>query len=150
MIWWILIADAARARIFSTTGWREPLYLEQAMDNPLGRAKPQDIVTDDPGRHFNGRNNGGQNSTWSPANPPDIVEEQRFAHRLAEQLKTALARRQYESLAILAPAQFLGFLRDAVGPQVRKHLARSIAKDLTVVSERELPTRLGEVFLPPA
>jgi protein required for attachment to host cells len=134
----------------STTGWRKPLHLEQAVDNPLGRATPQEIVTDDPGRHFNGRNDGRHNSTWSSANPPDIVEERRFAHLLAEHLDTALARRQYESLAILAPAQFLGFLRQAVGPQVRKHLARSIAKDLTVVNERELPERLGEVFLPPA
>jgi protein required for attachment to host cells len=149
MVWWILIADAARARIFSTTGWRQPVHLEQAMDNPLGRAKPQDIVTDDPGRHFNGMN-VGQRSTWAPANPPDIVEEQRFAHRLAELLQTALSQRQYESLAIFAPPQFLGFLREAVGPQVHKHLARSIAKDLTVLNERELPTRLGEVFLPPS
>jgi hypothetical protein len=41
-------------------------------------------------------------------------------------------------------------LREAVGPQVRKHLARSIPKDLTVVNERDLPTRLDEVFLPHA
>ena len=119
------------------------------MDNPLGRAKPQDIVTDDPGRHSNGMKSG-QRSTWAPANAPDVVEERRFAHRLGELLQTALARRQYESLAILAPPQCLGFLREAGGPQVRKHLARSIAKDLTVVNERDLPARLGEVFLPPA
>ena len=149
MVWWIVIADAARARIFSTSGWRKPLHLEQAMENPLGRAKPQDIVTDDPGRRSNGTKSG-QRSTWAPANPPDVVEERRFAHRLGELLQTALARRQYESLAILAPPQFLGFMREAVGPQVRKHLARSIAKDLTVVNERDLPTRLGQVFLPPA
>jgi protein required for attachment to host cells len=149
MVWWILIADAARARIFSTSGWRKPLHLEQAMDNPWGRAKPQDIVTDDPGRHSSGMKSG-QRSTWAPANAPDVVEEQRFAHRLGELLQTALARRQYESLAILAPPQFLGFLREAVGPRVRKHLARSIAKDLTVVNERDLPARLAPVFLPPA
>lgn len=119
------------------------------MDNPLGRAKPQDIVTDDPGRRSNGMKSGHR-STWAPANAPDVVEEKRFAHRLGELLQTALARRQYGSLAILAPPQFLGFLREAVGPQVRKHLARSIAKDLTAVKERDLPARLREVFLPSA
>ena len=62
-----------------------------------------EIVTDDPGRYLN-KFGGGQRSSWAPANPPDIVEEQRFAHRLAEQLQTALAQRLYESLAILAPA----------------------------------------------
>ena len=118
------------------------------MNNPLGRAKPQDTVTDDPGRHLNGMKSG-QRSTWAPANAPDVIEEQRFAHRLGELLQKALARRQYESLAILAPPQFLGFLREAVGPRGRKHLARSIAKDLTVVNERDLPTRLAPVFLPP-
>jgi protein required for attachment to host cells len=92
----------------------------------------------------------GRRFSWAPANPPDVVEERRFAHRLGELLQTALERRQDESLAILAPPQFLGFLREAVGPQVRKQLARSIVKDLTVVNERDLPTRLGEVFLPPA
>src|SRR6476659_4170064 len=112
MIGWILIADAARARIFSTSGWRKPLHLEQAMENPLGRAKPQDIVTEDPGRRLNGMKSG-QRSTWAPANAPDVVEEQRFAHRLGELLETALVRRQYESLAILAPPQFLGFLRES-------------------------------------
>ena len=40
--------------------------------------------------------------------------------------------------------------REAVGPQVRKHLTRSIAIDLTVVNERDLPTHLGQVFLPRA
>ena len=149
MLWWIVIADAARARIFSTSGWRKPLHLEQAMDNPLGRAKPQEIVTDDPGRRSNGMKSG-QRSTWAPANAPDVVEERRFAHRLGGMLQTALARRQYEALAILAPPQFLGFLREAVGPQVRKHLARSIAKDLTVVNERDLQTRLDQVFFPSA
>ena len=44
--------------------------------------------------------------------------------------------------AIIAAAQLLGRLRATVGPQVQKHLAKSIAKDLTTLIDDELPERI--------
>ena len=147
MLWWILIADAARAKLYSTKGYRHPLQLVRQVEHPEGRAKPQELVTDDAGKYSRtGRT--GMPSTWATSNPPDVVEEQRFAHQLAEILETGLAKREYDSAAIVAPAKMLGFLRLAASPQVHKHLAKTIAKDLTIVKERELPEQLASLFLP--
>jgi protein required for attachment to host cells len=145
MSWWILVADAARARVSSTTGPRDPLHLERELLNPHGRERPQEIVTDDPGRHGRGAVGRSPSQTWSTTSP-DVVEERRFAQKLADALGTALARHEYESLAIAAPAHFLGMLRQAVDPQVHKHLVNSVAKDLTAVKEHELPKFLQPVF----
>ncbi len=144
MRFWIVIADAARARIFSSTGHREPLLLVQELINPHGREKPQDIVTDDPGKYAKG-GKWGRLGTWSTSSP-DVVEEQRFAQRVAKVLQKGLAHRAYDAVAIFAPAKFLGFLRHEIGPQVSKHLVTSAAKDLTSVKDRELPKYLSPVF----
>jgi protein required for attachment to host cells len=147
MLWWILIADAARARLFSTRGFRRPLYLVREIEHPQGRAKPQDLVSDDPGK-YSRTGRGGMPSTWAPSTPPHVVEEQRFAHELAEILQTGLARRAYDSAAIIAPPKLLGFLRLSIGPQVHQHLARTMAKDLTVVRDRELSEQIATLFRP--
>ena len=147
MLWWILIADAAGAKIFSTKGRGRPLNLEQSLDNPSGRALAQELVSDQPGRFSKGGKKAAI-SAFEPDTPPHVVEEKRFAQKLAELLETALAQRKYDSLAILAPAKFLGILRQTISPQVHKHLATSIAKDLAHFDERELPKHLTTVFLP--
>lgn len=145
MRFWIVIADAARAKIYATTGQREPLLLVQELINPHGREKPQDIVTDDPGKYAKG-GKWGRIGTWSSSMAPDVVEEKRFAQQVAEVLQTALARRTYDAVAILAPPKFLGFLRHEIGAQVAKHLVTSAAKDLTSVKARDLAKYLAPVI----
>jgi protein required for attachment to host cells len=147
MTWWILIADAARAKIFSTKGAGRPLHLEQSLDNPSGRAATHELVDGQPGRYSKG-GKGGTLSAFEPDTPRHVIEEERFAQKLAELLQTALTQKKFDSLAILAPAKFLGILRQTINPQVQKHLAASLAKDLAALNERELPSHLAEIFLP--
>jgi protein required for attachment to host cells len=145
MLWWILIADAAGAKIFSTKGATQPLHLERSLDNPSGRAAGRDILTDEPGRY---RKGGNALSAFEPQTSPHVVEEEKFVHKLAEVLGTALSQRKFDSLAIVAPAKFLGLLRRALSPQVQKHLTTSIAKDLTAFNERDLPQPSRRCFCP--
>jgi protein required for attachment to host cells len=147
MHYWILVADAARARLYSTDSEHGPFRLERKIENPPGRARPQELLSDQPGRYAKGGKRGIL-SAMEFATPWHQVEEQRFANHLAELLRKALARREYDALAIIAAAQLLGRLRAAIGPQVQKHLVKSIAKDLTTFTDHELPERIAAELAP--
>jgi protein required for attachment to host cells len=145
MIYWILIASAAEAKLFSTTGGSTPLQLQQHLEHPAGRALEQDLNTDEPGRYAKG-GKGGILSSMEHRMTPHRVEETRFAKQLAAVLETGLERREYERLAIFAPAQLLGILREAISDGVRKSIVASDAKDLVKMDPRELPKHLSAVL----
>jgi protein required for attachment to host cells len=145
MHYWILIADAAHAFIFSTTGHHDSFHLEREILNPAGRARAQEILTDDLGRYSKGGKHGIR-SAMEPGTPVHQVEEQRFAHQLAELLHTALHRGDYNALAIFAPAQFLGLLRQELHPDVHKRLYSSMAKDFTTLNPRDIPRHLSPLL----
>lgn len=141
MVYWILIANAAQARLFSMNGRSKPLRLERELAHPAGRARAQDILSDEPGRYSKGGKRGIL-SALERRITPHRIEEQKFARELAEMLDLALDRREYTRLAIFASAQFLGILRQTISDNVRKCLVTSAAKDLVDVDPRELPKHL--------
>lgn len=145
MRYWILIADASRARLYSTTARNAPLKLEEAFDYVPGREKASDIESDEPGR-YSRAGKGGILSAMEPGTPVHKVEERRFAAKLAEMLHKGLLAKSYDGVALFAAPEFLGFLRQSLDDQVRKHLLVSIPKDLTQMDERELPKELSPVF----
>jgi protein required for attachment to host cells len=150
MVCWILLADAAHARIFSTPGNLERLKLEWDKPNPAGRARAQELVTDLPGRYAKG-GKMGMRSAMEPDTPPHRVEEQKFAREVADYLKAGLNRKAYDWLAIFAPAQFLGILREDLDKGVAKKVTISGAKDYSAIQEHDLPRHLAPlVEWPPA
>jgi protein required for attachment to host cells len=146
MVYWILLANAARAKLLSMSGTSKPLQVKRKLEHPAGRAHAKDILSDEPGRYSKGGKRGVL-SALERRLTPHQVEEQRFARQLADLLKTGLERREYDRLAIFAPAQFLGMLREELDANVSKSLVTSAAKDIVDVDLRELPKHL-ESLLP--
>jgi protein required for attachment to host cells len=142
MQYWILLASAAEAKLFSTSNGSKALHLERHLEHPAGRALEQDLTTDEPGRYSKG-GKGGILSSMEHRMTPHRVEETRFAKQLAAILETGLEHRAYERLAIFAPAQLLGILRDSISDNVRKSLVASDAKDLVKLNPRDLPQHLS-------
>lgn len=149
MIYWLIVADAAHARVISTEGPHKPLHVEREMANPAGRAHVHDLVSDQAGRYAKGGRRGIK-SALEPRTSPHEMEEKRLAHGLAEFLEIAREQGRYERLVLIAPPKFLGVLRLSLSPLVRKHLARAVAKDLTKIELEDLCEHIKEVFEPPA
>ena len=145
MLYWILIASAARARLFSMSAWTKPLKLERELDYQPGRAKPHELLSDNAGRFSKG-GKGGILSAMERRITPHRTEEQKFAHQLAKILQDGVEHQQFNWLAIFAPPQFLGILRETIGENVRKALVASVPKDLIEIAAHDLPKHLTMLY----
>jgi protein required for attachment to host cells len=150
MAYWILVADAARAKLFSMLRHDVPASVIWEKENPAGRAKAHDLFTDAPGRYSKG-GKGGMLSAMENGKPVHVVEEELFAKEIAQHLHAASLRGEYKSLALIAPAKFLGILRERLSKDVTGRLALAEAKDFSGLSDRDVQGRLAEIVVfPPA
>jgi protein required for attachment to host cells len=117
MTTWILVSDASRAKLYSTTGRHQPLHLEREIANPSGRAREQDLVSDQAGRI----RKGGMHGVHSAMDP------QTTAHQAAAD----------------EFARELGELRELLSKDVVSSLKASVAKDLIHVETHKLRERLN-------
>lgn len=134
---WILIADAATARIFARRIEEKELDLVRELSHPLSRAKGVDLLTDRPGRTRQ-PSRGAYASTMQAPTAAKAIEAEEFARQLSHELKHALDRREFEQVAILAPPHFLGLLRQALAEQVARRVVFSGSADLTHIERRAL------------
>ena len=142
---WILVGDASRARLFATAGKLKPWTLVQELDHPQSRLKGQDITTDKPGRV---RQSFGAGTRPAMAPPTSVkeVEAEHFTQELAALLEGGHGRNAFSRLVLVAPPHFLGMLRKLLSAPVSKRIVGTVDKDLTQLTERELPERLAEVL----
>ena len=145
MKYWILIADAAGARVFSTTALGAPLRLERDITNPAGRARTQELVTDKPGRY---RRGGAPKSAMDPRTSAHEEAAEEFAGRMVQMLDEEVSRGAFDSLAIIAPPHLLGVLRSKLTHRLATPLKATLAKDLTHIAPAQLRPHLTAVFVP--
>jgi protein required for attachment to host cells len=142
---WILVADAAKARLFEApepgSGWR----LLEDLENPEGRARSRDFLADEAGgvQHDEG-------AVFRNAMEPlsiKKVEAKRFAKDLAHTLNQGVNTNRYDRLVIVAPPEFLGMLRHELTTQVMAKVVDTVPKDYTQSNVDELTDRLMIVDL---
>ena len=133
---WVVVADASIARIYNLESDRE-LILVRTLEHPRGRARAQELASDEPGRI---NKSGGRfiQSAMDPHTEPHEVESVRFAAEITNILQKGLDARSYAELVVIAPPHFLGLLRHAMEPHIIKYVRRSVARNLT----RTAPPRL--------
>lgn len=133
MILWIVIADGAGARIAEVRRLNDSPRLIHAIANPNSRAKAMDLVTDKRG-------------PLGPTTEPKKLEAEEFARHLAAFLQKEFDVHHFESLAILAPAHFLGLLRAGLPAELEKAVVFEQSKELTYVQDSQLPSHLTEAI----
>lgn len=158
---WIAVADDRRARIFLSRTDQPMRELEDLMQ-PQSRLDDQEHHTDAKGHYgsagFAGSGSPGHHGTihgsGHSAEPRTSTEdklEAQFARQLAQRLEGARRDGAYEHLILIAAPRFLGRLRAQLSPQVTKHLAHTIAKDLSKLSVTDIESRLqAQALLGPA
>jgi protein required for attachment to host cells len=136
---WILVANASRARLFSTDERAEKWDLREEFFHEESRQRSSELLEqpDNP--------NAGTLSKPQPENQPDArqqLEHHRFAKELAERLERGINDRAFDRVVIAAPPEFLGMMRKAISPRVQQRLMLDMRADYTHVAIKDLPERI--------
>ena len=126
---WVLVAGAARARLFETTGWGSGLTLIEEFAHPASRELNRDVDSDRPGRTHDRM--GERRHAMEARSDAKRSEKATFAKALAERLDMAAAQNGFKRLMLIAPPATLGDLRGALSAEAEKRVAGEIDKDLT-------------------
>jgi protein required for attachment to host cells len=141
---WVLVADAARARLFEV---EQP---QQTLSPALGREligsnlPSREIASDRPGRTFDSGGEG-RHAKEPPTDPARHAQE-KFARDVVRLLDEKSKSRAFDRLIIVAPPQFLGDLRAVMPRQLQTAIAAEVAKDLSKLPLHELQDHLREVL----
>jgi protein required for attachment to host cells len=139
---WIVVCDASHCRLFMKRLNDHEWVKFETIENPAGRAKGIDLLSDRAGRSLQSQG-PNKKSAMDPHTPPRDVEEMRFSHKIADLLDAAYRQNAFERLILVAPPQFLGLLRDALHGQVQKAIYGTIDKDYTHLSDHEVADRVA-------
>ena len=142
---WIVVADGARARIFSLDRKLGKLVAAGPSDlvAPASRQRTRDLRSDRPGRSFSSARSGARHA-FEPPHDYHKLEKHRFMATLAGVLEEACGRGMFDALILVVPRRSLGELRGLLSKQVSERVSHEVAKDLT----GEPPTRLRNRLQP--
>ncbi len=115
--WWVIVADEAKAILYSRDKKFSPLVERNTLHNPDARAKTGDLLSDRGGRSFDSR--GAGRHTMTRESGPKEQLAQAFARQLAERIARALQEGRCQHYAVIAAPRFLGILRAALGKTTR-------------------------------
>ena len=133
----VLVADQARARLFTSQNRTGTLAECEALANPKGRLREQDLVSD--GRGGNPHDIGNHGEVL--ANVADG-----FARDVGHALDSALTRHQPDRIYVVAPPQFLGMLRKHLSTAVKNKIAQELSKDFSHMQADEIRAHLPELL----
>ena len=141
MTTYIVVADAARARIFTRDALK--LVEQDSLVHAASRLHEGDLVTDrgadvHESTSTSARSAGGESTARTH-------EEQVFAKEVTERLYRARIDNSMEKLILVAPARFLGQLRDKLDGPTAKLVIHSLTKDLTKASLEEIQEAVSDM-----
>lgn len=138
---WLVVANAARARVLEETD-TPGVYTHRAdLVHPESRLKGMALDADRPGQvHAEGRGQGS--SAYPPRTDVREREHDHFASELAAMLDQGVARGECAGLVLVASNPFLGRLKMHLGEPARKAVLRTLAADYTTLRDDELAERL--------
>lgn len=141
---WVVVSDRARARIF-TASWPELDEWEEVhtLIHPQSEAHARDVVTDGPGRFrgADGRRQSGDDETDFRHQTATV-----FARQVAQCLEKGRQRNKFGRLMLVAPALFLGVLRDSLPPPLAQVVAVEVDKELTQLRAAEIAERARDLI----
>ena len=138
--YWVVVADSAKARIFTRNKKFSPMEELETLLHPESRLHRQDLVSDRPGQVHESRT-PGESANEEPTDPK-VVEAQVFARDIAHRLREARLAGQFTSLVLAADPRFLGLLRKSLDEETRRAIEHEVAKNVT----RESVDRITRVI----
>lgn len=136
---WIVLADAATARVYEPQAGRRDWKLIAELAHPQSRAKESELGRDKPGRV---KQSTGSRAAMEPRTPRKEVEIEKFSRQIAKALDGALVRKAYDRLVLVAPPEFVGVLRATLPERVERRIAATVEKDYLHLDAPEVRDRL--------
>jgi len=144
---WIVVANAARARLCEYDP-RDGTLTEMAdFIHPQGRQKGGDLASDRPGHAE--KDLAGARTSFEPHTEVHHKERVHFARELAGHLNDAVALHRCPAVALIASNPFLGELKAQLGDAAAKLVVATAPTDLTHCAMPELARRVGEILQAP-
>lgn len=138
----IVVADSARARIFTADSAHSPLNEIETMAHPEGRMHEQDMVTDMPGKD-SGKGGGGDHAFQEKIEPKE-EEMIEFAKRLADYLDETRKANKLNKLLLVAAPAFLGELRTHLSKETSEKIVFELDKNLAQHSIEDIRQHLSK------
>lgn len=147
---WIVLANAARARIFEAGAAGAAPTEVHTLVHPASRLKGHELTEDRPGhaerQTASTAHPGG--TAYPPRADPRAKEQHAFAREIAQVLHDALGAGHCGRIVLVASNPFLGELRAALTPAAATAVAHSEPADLTALPVLDLQSRLRELLHP--
>lgn len=125
---WIVVANSARARIFSAKGMQAPLNPVLTLINEEARLHDRDLASDRAGQ-------AGGHHAMGQSESPKAHALHGFAKLVAGCLEDGRKDGQYEQVSIIAAPEFLGLLRKEMSDASAKLILETVAKDVVDADE---------------
>ena len=125
---WIVVADAARARILASAGPND-LHEIHSFSHPESRKHDGDLKEGGKGEVIESK--GSSTRRTEPSTPPSEKEADNFARDLAAFLEKSRKQDNFYDLVLVAESQMLGRLRSRLGRKTSACVTQSIDKDWT-------------------
>lgn len=141
---WVVVADAARARVLASQGKLRPFGNIEQFVHGESRLRDTEQVSDRPGRSFDSFG-AGRHSMEAPTEPSD-QEATRFAATIAERLHKGRVDNEFDDLVLVAPPRFLGTLRKALDKESAALVRAELDKEFSQLDDEEIRRRLESVL----
>ena len=140
---WIVVCDRTRARIFNSIWPHEQPWNEVGdLVHPEARQHERDTISDGPGTFAGAsgaRHAGDQKTDFRHR----TAEE--FARQVVDHLEQHRLRDNFGEVVVIAPAVFLGVLRETYAAPLARMVRREIDKEYVHLTSDELQERLSEL-----
>ncbi len=127
--YWIVVADEARAIVYTRDTRRAPLTESFSLENDAGRRKPGDLETDRGGRSFDSFGAGRHSMAKEKSGLKKSATEA-FAKDIAERIGKAIHNGRCRGYALVAAPRFLGMLRAALASSCNVEPFTTIDKEV--------------------
>ena len=138
----IVVADSARARIFTADSAQSPLNEIETMAHPEGRLHEQNMVSDMPGK-VSGKGGGGDHAFQEKVEPKE-QEMIEFAKRIADYLDDTRKANKLDNLLLVAAPEFLGELRAQLSNETSDKIVFELDKNIAHHSVEDIRKHLSE------
>lgn len=145
-ITWFVLADSARARIFTLTEPGAKLLERMTLSHPESRMHERELTRDRPGRAFDSHGQGRHG--MEQRHDPKEHQARTFAADIAREIERVRRDEPFDALVLAAPPKFLGLLRSELNQGLHQLIVAEIGKNLVESDvktlERQLPNLVSE------
>jgi protein required for attachment to host cells len=142
---WVVVAESARARIFSVDPESDKWNEVKDIVHPQSREHEVEINTDGPGTAFDSVGPGRH--AMSESEGPKEHEARKLCRQLADAIEAGRTKNFFDQLMLVSSPGLLGELRKALSDAAERMVAKELNKNLSRLKAEEIRSRI-EAELP--